>query len=52
MTEMKSVYCAVRTGSLDKAVCDSSFRVNMQLINVKLRTDFMERRIGINDVPL
>jgi hypothetical protein len=23
ITEMKSVYCAVRTGSLNKAVCDS-----------------------------
>ena len=25
ITEMKSVYCAVRTGSLNKAVCASSF---------------------------
>ena len=27
MTEMKSVYCTVRTGSLNKAVCDSSLKV-------------------------
>ena len=26
ITEMKSVYCAVRTGSLNKAVCASSFK--------------------------
>ena len=26
ITEMKSVYCAVRTGSLDKAVCASSLK--------------------------
>jgi len=26
ITEMKSVYSAVRTGSLDKAVCASSVR--------------------------
>jgi len=27
MTEMKSVYSAVRTGSLNKAVCASSVKV-------------------------
>ena len=27
ITEMKSVYCAVRTGSLNKAVCPSSLKV-------------------------
>ena len=26
ITEMKSVYCAVRTGSLNKAVCASSLK--------------------------
>ena len=30
ITEMKSVYCAVRTGSLNKAVCCSSLRVKLQ----------------------
>ena len=28
ITELKSVYCAVRTGSLNEAVCASSLRVN------------------------
>jgi len=28
ITEMESVYCAVRTGSLNKAVCSLSFKVN------------------------
>jgi len=31
VTEMKSVYSAVRTGSLNKAVCASSFRTNSDL---------------------
>ena len=33
MTEMKSVYSAVRTGSLNKAVCASSLKVKMLPIN-------------------
>jgi len=30
ITEMKSVYSAVRTGSLNKAVCALSFKSNQQ----------------------
>jgi len=33
ITEMKSVYSAVRTGSLNKAVCASSLRANYILGN-------------------
>ena len=31
ITEMKSVYCAVRTGSLNKAVCTSSLKSQRQI---------------------
>ena len=37
ITEMKSVYCAVRTGSLDKAVCASS-------LNAYIRVDLKRKR--------
>jgi len=35
MAEMKSVYSAVRTGSLNKTVCASSFRTNSDLCHLK-----------------
>jgi len=35
ITEMKSVYCAVRTGYLNKAVCASSFRTNSDLCHLQ-----------------
>ena len=35
ITEMKSVYSAVRTGSLNKAVCASSFRKNSDLCHLQ-----------------
>ena len=38
ITEMKSVYSAVRTGSLNKAVCASSFRVKLVWIVFHQRT--------------
>jgi len=35
IAEMKSVYSAVRTGSLNKAVCASSFRTNSDLCQLQ-----------------
>jgi hypothetical protein len=35
ITEMKSVYSAVRTGLLNKAVCVSSFRTNSDLCHLQ-----------------
>ena len=35
ITEMKSVYSAVRTGSLNKAVCPSFFRTNSDLCHLQ-----------------
>ena len=35
ITEMKSVYSAVRTGSLNKSVCASSFRTNSDLCHLQ-----------------
>ena len=35
LTEMKSVYSAVRTGSLNTAVCASSFRTNSDLCHLQ-----------------
>jgi hypothetical protein len=35
IAEMKSVYSAVRTGSLNKAVCASSFRTNSDLCHLE-----------------
>ena len=35
ITQMKSVYSAVRTGSLNKAVCASSFRTNSDLCHLQ-----------------
>ena len=41
ITEMKSVYSAVRTGSLNKAVCASSLKVNIATIVRSAHTVFM-----------
>jgi len=35
ITQMKSVYSAVRTGSLNKAVCATSFRTNSDLCHLQ-----------------
>ena len=35
IAEMKSVYSAVRTGALNKAVCASSFRTNSDLCHLQ-----------------
>jgi hypothetical protein len=37
ITDMKSVYCAVRTGSLNKAVCFSSYKVNITADTMSLK---------------
>ena len=37
MTEMKSVYCAVRTGSLNKAVCASSLKGYQVIMQLNMR---------------
>jgi hypothetical protein len=39
ITEMKSVYSAVRTGSLNKAVCASSLNVNIFCIYLRTNND-------------
>jgi len=41
ITEMKSVYSAVRTGSLNKAVCASSLKVNIATTVPSAHTVFM-----------
>ena len=41
ITEMKSVYSAVRTGSLNKAVCASSVKVNIATTVRSAHTVFM-----------
>ena len=35
ITKRECVYCAVRTGSLNKAVCASSFRTNSDLCHLQ-----------------
>ena len=52
---MKSVYCAVRTGSLNKAVCASylkgqcfNYQINMQSLNMTYRTEMIKIDISVN----
>ena len=40
MTEMKSVYSAVRTGSLNKAVCASSLKGQQGFVNTFAKVHF------------
>jgi len=40
---MKSVYCALRTGSLNKAVCASSLKGSQRISSVVVRIEFFEK---------
>ena len=47
ITEMKSVYCELRTGSLNKAVCSSSLKVNVSVKIVLTNNNITLIKLGI-----
>jgi len=51
ITEMKSVYSAVRTGSLNKAVCASSLKYSKAFESAFICYKFLEQQIsGSSDI--